>query len=153
MIKITRILFPTDFSQNASVALAYACALAEQNNAELHVLHAIDVGRLAHISEFVPMPDADFESIYAAAKQSLADVVDREWAEKHKVVHTIGKGPPFLEILRHAKERSIDLIVMSTHGRTGLSHLLIGSVAENVVRKAPCPVLTVHPADHTFVMP
>ena len=153
MIKIARILFPTDFSQNANAPLAYACAFAEQNNAELHVLHVIDVGKLAHMSEFVPIPDADFESIHATAKQSLGAVVNREWAEKHKVVLSIAKGAPFLEIIRHAKEHSIDLIVMSTHGRTGLMHLLIGSVAENVVRKAPCPVLTVHPTDQAFAMP
>ena len=62
-------------------------------------------------------------------------------------------GVPFLEIIRYAKELEIDLIVLGTHGRTGLAHVLLGSVAERVVRKSPCPVLTVHPKGHQFVMP
>ena len=62
-------------------------------------------------------------------------------------------GTPFVEIVRHAKENDVDLIVMGTHGRTGLVHALIGSVAEKVVRKAPCPVLTVRPEGHQFIMP
>ena len=67
--------------------------------------------------------------------------------------YRVGKHQHLPEIIRYAKEHEIDLIVMGTHGRTGLTHLLLGSVAENVVRKAKCPVLTVHPTDHSFVMP
>ena len=62
-------------------------------------------------------------------------------------------GPPFVEIVRYAKEEKFDLIVIGTHGRSGLAHMLLGSVAEKVVRKASCPVLTVRPEDHTFEMP
>ena len=63
------------------------------------------------------------------------------------------EGTPFLEIIRYAREHEIDLIVMGTHGRSGLGHVLIGSVAERVVRKSPCPVLTIRPGGHEFVMP
>jgi nucleotide-binding universal stress UspA family protein len=63
------------------------------------------------------------------------------------------EGKPFLELVRAAKDEAADLIVMSTHGRTGIQHLLIGSTAERIVRKAPCPVLTVHPGERAFVMP
>ena len=68
------------------------------------------------------------------------------------VVRATRQGPPFLEILRYAKEVDADLIVMGTHGRSGLVQMLIGSVAEKIVRKAPCPVLTVRPDQHEFVM-
>jgi nucleotide-binding universal stress UspA family protein len=75
------------------------------------------------------------------------------WDEKHTVVRELRKGSPFLEIVRYAKDKNIDLIVLGTHGRSGLSHVLLGSVAERVVRKAPCPVLTVRHPEHEFVMP
>ena len=63
------------------------------------------------------------------------------------------RGAPFLEIIRYAKENDVDLIVLGTHGRSGLAHVLLGSVAERVVRKSPCPVLTVRHPEHEFVMP
>ena len=69
------------------------------------------------------------------------------------MVRELRKGSPFLEIVRYAKDKNIDLIVLGTHGRSGLSHVLLGSVAERVVRKAPCPVLTVRHPEHEFVMP
>jgi universal stress protein A len=154
MIKIRRILFPTDFSQNANAALVYAQHLAEQNEAELHVLHVIeDVGYLLPIPEFGVPSLMNFEETRAAAEKSLNRVVNAEWAKAHKVVRDLRKGSPFLEIIRHAQEKNVDLIVMSTHGRTGLAHLILGSVAENVVRKSSCPVLTVHPEEHRFVKP
>ena len=83
----------------------------------------------------------------------LASLLDSQWEEAHQVVHATGDGPPFLEIIRYAKSNDIDLIIMATHGRTGLAHIMIGSVVEKVVRKAPCPVLTVRPSGHQFVMP
>lgn len=154
MIMISKILFPTDFSQNANAALAYACGLAEQNNADLHVLHVVnETVYVVPLDGMFSTFDFDVNSLRDAAQKGLDQTIDPAWKKAHRVVPEIRFGAPFREIIRHAKERSIDLIVMSTHGRTGLPHLLIGSVAENVVRKAPCPVLTVHPKDHVFVMP
>ena len=69
------------------------------------------------------------------------------------IVKVVRQGPPFLEIVRYAQEANIDLIVLGTHGRGGLAHMLLGSVAEKVVRKAPCPVLTVRHPEHEFVAP
>ena len=69
------------------------------------------------------------------------------------VEHVILRGMPFLEIIRYAKANEVDLIVIGTHGRSGMEHIIFGSTAEKVVRKAPCPVLSVKPAQHAFVMP
>ena len=80
---------------------------------------------------------------------------NRDWAEARqgRIVRSMEDGVPFLEIVRYAKEHEIDLIVLATHGRSALAQVLLGSVAERVVRKAPCPVLTVRPEGHQFVMP
>ena len=154
MTKFRRILFPTDFSQNSKVALAYACMLAEQNEAELHVLYVRDAVDYYLVTlDFVMAPGVDPESGLAEIEKCLGEVVDPGWSKSHQVIQAVRRGSPFLEIVRYAKEKSIDLIVMGTHGRTGLTHLLLGSVAENVVRTATCPVLTVHPDDYKFVMP
>ena len=152
MIQLKRILLPSDFSELASESTKYACALAEQFNAELHMLY---------VHESIVVPEyamgIDWERLTQEAKKSaemhLSELLDPAWAEERSVVIATAEGPPFLEIIRYAKEHEIDLIVMATHGRSGLSHMLIGSVAEKVVRKAPCPVLTVRPKGHQFVMP
>jgi len=69
------------------------------------------------------------------------------------VIHAVVEGSPKVEIIAYARKHDIDLIVLSTHGRTGLTHVIMGSVAESVVRTAPCPVLTMRPDGHQFVMP
>jgi nucleotide-binding universal stress UspA family protein len=93
------------------------------------------------------------EESRAAAEHALTRVLDPQWVVGRKVVHTLVEGSPKEAIVRYARTQEIDLIVLATHGRTGLAHLLIGSVAENVVRTAPCPVLTVRPEGHQFGMP
>jgi len=87
------------------------------------------------------------------ALESLRKVLDPEWGEGKRVTIATRQGSPFLQIITYVKEHDIDMIVMGTHGRSGLPHVLIGSVAERVVRKAPCPVLTIRPSEHQFVMP
>jgi nucleotide-binding universal stress UspA family protein len=77
--------------------------------------------------------------------ESLVNLIDADWVEKHRVVHATREGHPVVEILDYAKHEAMELIVMGTQGRSGVTHLLIGSVAEKVVRKAPCAVLTVRP--------
>ncbi len=152
MIQMKRILLPTDFSDLSSEATKYACALAEQFDAELHMLH---VHENVVIHEYGMGIDWDklAKEMKHASEARMNEVLDPEWAEGRTIVRATAEGPPFLEIIRYAKELEIDLIVMATHGRSGVSHMLIGSVAEKVVRKAPCPVLTVHPKGHQFVMP
>ena len=87
------------------------------------------------------------------AETNMTKVLDPQWSAGRKVVHAILEESPKVEIVRYARKHDIDLIVLSTHGRSGLAHVIMGSVAENVVRTAPCPVLTVRPTGHQFVMP
>lgn len=154
MISLRRILLPTDFSDNARDATAYACELAKQFNAELHVLHVLQI----HIDTTPTFgaglaPYTPSKESKDAADRELAKVIPQRLETAFNVVQATREGAPFVEIIRYAKENKIDMIVMGTHGRTGLSHLMIGSQAERVVRKSPCPVLTVRPSDHEFVMP
>jgi nucleotide-binding universal stress UspA family protein len=153
-IEIKRILLPTDFSTYSATATKYACELATRFAAELHLLHALEV-HLASTPDFVmglALPQYIHES-RAAAETSLARVLDPQWSAGRKVVRSVVEGPPKVEIVRYARTHEIDLIVLATHGRSGLTHVIIGSVAESVARTAPCPVLTVRPEGHQFVMP
>jgi nucleotide-binding universal stress UspA family protein len=153
-IDIKRILLATDFSAYSATATQYACELVTKFSAELHLLHALEV-HLSPTPGFamgLTLPQYLHES-RAAAEQALASVLDPQWAADHKVVHAVVEGSPKVEIVRYARSQDIDLIVLATHGRTGLTHVLMGSVAESVVRTAPCPVLTVRPEGHQFVMP
>ncbi len=154
MIDLQRILLPTDFSDNAAEAQKYACEFADRFGSELHLLHVLEV----HVD---PTPQfgmglalpSHMEESTKAAENQLAALLPAAWASMHEVVRATMHGSPFVEIVRYARQQNIDLIVMGTHGRTGLAHVLTGSVAERVVRKAPCPVLTVRPEGHQFVMP
>lgn len=154
MINLKRILYPTDFSEYSAEAGKYACAFAEQFDAELHLLHVLEI----HASTtpvfgggLALMPK--IQESRAAAEAELDRLLDSEWQAKRRVVRSVSEGTPFLEIIHYAKRNDIDLIVMGTHGRSALSHVLMGSVAERMVRKSPCPVLTVRPGGHEFVMP
>lgn len=155
MIRIQKILFPTDLSDAAAEAQVYACSLAEQYGAELHVLSVVQDVTLVSPDPSNPwvIPASSLDEIKESVLRALEPIPDPRWADGRQVVKLVRSGVPFLEIIRYAKEANIDLIVIGTHGRTGLSHVLLGSVAEKVVRKAPCPVLSVHPKDHQFVMP
>lgn len=153
-IRIQRILLPTDFSTNSATATEYACELATKFDAELHVLHTLEIRPIAtpDFGMGLALPRYTEES-RAAVEKALSGLLDANWSKGQKVVRAIVEGSPVKEIVNYARTQNIDLIVISTHGRTGLAHVLMGSVAENVVRTAPCPVLTVRPAGHQFVMP
>lgn len=151
MIRIERILVPTDFSEHSMQAIKYACEIADRFSAELHLLNVVQPVVLA-----TPYAGAvPEEALYPVpgAEKELAELTDPGFEKLKAIERTVRMGTPFVEIVRHAKEHDIDLIVMGTHGRGVLMHALIGSVAERVVRKAPCPVLTVRPEGHQFVMP
>jgi universal stress protein A len=153
MISIKKVLFPTDLSDAAAEAQLYACALAEQFGAELHVLSVMQDVSLMSPDPNMPwvIPASSLEEVRQSLETALVNVPDPKWAAGKTVYRVIRIGAPYVEIDKYAAEQNVDIIVLGTHGRSGLTHLLLGSTAEKVVRKAPCPVLTVHPKGHQFV--
>ena len=152
MIGLKRILVPTDFSETAAGAMNYAKALAEAFGGSLHVLHVLEdplpgwkpAGHVASVPAIRQNMEQD------AAVQISKVLTDPE-REKFRAELVTLWGSPFVEIIGYAKSHEIDLIVMGTHGHGPIAHLLLGSVAERVVRNAPCPVLTVRHPEHEFV--
>ena len=154
-VRVQRILCPVDFSDSSDHAMRYASALAETFGAELTLLHVV-APVMAALPGETSLPDTlqtDIDEIALACRERLEQTVGKLAASGLTVQHKVLNGVPFIEIIRYARDAETDLIVMGTHGRTGLGHLLIGSVAERVVRKSPCPVLTVKHPEHEFVMP
>ncbi len=150
-----KVLFTTDFSPYAAQALPHAVSLAREHGAELHVLHVIPTPELtAQFDVAGPAFDASLLlELERGAQEQIEKVVPEETRKELTVACAVRRGAAFVEIVRYAREQGIDLIVLATHGRTGLTHALFGSVAEKVVRKAPCPVLSVRPKGHDFAMP
>jgi len=155
MIDLKKVLVPTDFSEHGRHALTYGIELAGKFGAELHLVHILQdlVAMVPEPGMAFPMPGDYLKDLRDASTRALAELAQSAVPEGVQVVHEVREGPPFLEVIRYAKENDIDLIVMGTHGRSGLTHALLGSVAEKVVRKAPCPVLTVRDPEHEFVKP
>ncbi len=152
MIKINRILAATDFSECSGHALRYACEMAEVFGAELHLLSVIEIPAGAYPEFGISVRDIE-SGLIRSAEKSLSELPVHKWKDKLTVSRSVVRGAPFVEIVRYAREHDIDLIVMGTHGRGAITHMLMGSTAERVVRKAPCPVLTVRPETHEFVLP
>jgi nucleotide-binding universal stress UspA family protein len=155
MIDLQRILVPTDFSKHSQNALTYAVAFAEKFGADLFLLHVVQDLTL-FIPDMVtvtPPIGPSLEQLTRAVHGALDQVVHDNHLERFPLHREVREGTPFYEIIRFAREADIDLIVMGTHGHTGLAHMLLGSVTEKVVRKAPCPVLTVRHPEHEFVHP
>ena len=152
---VRKVLFTTDFSPYAQQALPFAMGIARDYGAALHVLHVVPTPELAMQFEPVaPVLDPGlFAGLEEAAREHLEVVITREMRKDVPIQLAVRRGAAFVEIVRYAKEEKIDLIVLATHGRTGIPHALFGSVAEKVVRKAPCAVLSVRPAGHQFEMP
>jgi nucleotide-binding universal stress UspA family protein len=138
MLASKAILHPTDFSEHSEAAFEVARALARDHGARLILLHvSLPILKSGEVYALITHPDEIREELTKRLKdmQSMADGLVVELVLK--------EGDAAAQILTTSKETGCDLIVMGTHGRTGLSHLLMGSVAEKVVRHAPCPVLTI----------
>lgn len=152
MIRLKTILVPTDFSECSEAAVRYGAALAEAFGATLHLLSVIhDPYSRPWAAEGFAAPIADLLADWEAdARRRLAEAVPA--GIKSRTILATETGSPHLEIVRYAGRHEIDLIVLGTHGRGPLGHLLLGSVAERVVRSAPCPVMTVRHPQHEFLV-
>jgi nucleotide-binding universal stress UspA family protein len=147
MIALKRILVPVDFSETSAAALRYGVELARGFKARLHLLHVPE-----HPTE-AEYPIGLFETMQSAAHGRLRHLLSDADANELHPQCSMRMGTPPEEIVDYAQEHDIDLIVMGTHGRTGLARVILGSVAERVVRTAPCPVLTVHYPERRLVVP
>ncbi len=139
MLPIRTILHPTDFSRYSEYAFQLACSLARDHGAQLLVLHVVPPPQMV-VYDGMPVSQPAPTLYREGAEERLRQIKPVD--PKVKIEHRLEEGPAAPEILRVAEETKADLIIMGTHGWTGLARLLMGSIAEKVVRKAPCPVLT-----------
>ena len=152
MIKLKRVLVPTDFSDSARHAFTYGLSFAKEYGAELVLLHVVENVTVGYASDLFPVPMAEvFQEISGYARAELAklgqEARDRGVSASEQVI----QGKPSNEIIRFASENQVDMIVLGTHGKGMLDQALFGSTTERVVRRAPCPVLTVRTTEHEFV--
>ncbi len=152
MINLKKILCPIDHSDCSKEALKYAVSFAMKDEAELCLLHVIDIRTFDENLDVMTRQVPDDETM-KQLKTKLLECVPEEIRNDMKIEATVIQGIPFAEIIGFARKKNVDMIVIGTHGRTGLAHIMLGSVSEKVVRKAPCPVLTVRQKNHKFVMP
>jgi len=140
------ILVPLDFSDTSARALEHAKILAERFDAALELLHVVPNPFMANAASLyvgMPLPQDFLNQLEQEARERLEATLTLTERERFQARSVVRIGDPLFEIVDHARSEHVDLIVMGTHGRTGVSHLFLGSVAERVVRTAECPVLTV----------
>ncbi len=152
MINLKKILCPIDHSDCSKEALRYAVSFALKDKAKLYLLHVVDIRSFNESIDAMSKQIPDEETL-ELLKTKLIDCIPVEIREEMDVEALVVQGIPFAEIISIAKSNDIDMIVIGSHGRTGIVHMMMGSVSEKVVRKAPCPVLAVRKSDHEFVMP
>jgi universal stress protein A len=156
VITLKNVLVAIDFGEASETALAYGRELARMAGATLHVLHVVEnviagaVGVEGYVTDFASLQREVEES---ARKQLDSMVTDEDRRTLAAKTVTKTSNSPALSIVPYARDAHIDLIIVGTHGRGGMAHLFMGSVAERVVRTAPCPVLTVRNPEHGFVLP
>ncbi len=152
MITLKKILCPIDHSDCSKEALKYAVSFAMKDNAKLYLLHVVDIRSFNESIDAISKQMLDEETLNQL-RSKLLDCIPGEIREDMDVEANVVQGIPFTEIISSAKANDIDMIVIGTHGRTGIVHMMMGSVSEKVVRKAHCPVLAVRKSDHKFEMP
>lgn len=150
-----KILYCTDFSEDAHWAFTYALQLAKTLKSKLLIFHVTP--EPVHPEQLsIYLPREKMDELRTSQKKEIDQQLKTHYIKKmrgfknYKVA--LKEGEPFVEIVQMAKKESIDLIVMGTHGRSGLDHILFGSTAEKVVRKSPCPVLTIRLPGRKFTM-
>jgi type II secretory ATPase GspE/PulE/Tfp pilus assembly ATPase PilB-like protein/nucleotide-binding universal stress UspA family protein len=141
MREVKRILAATDFDDDGDAAVDYACHLAQQLGAELHLLHVVP-------KSFLPIRAAEEEQRLQSAHEGLGRLPERITPANLMIVRKTCEGAPADEILRYAEEIGIDLIVLGTHGRSGLAHFVLGSIAEKLIRAAACPIVIIRGSMH-----
>ncbi|HXY39700.1 MAG TPA: universal stress protein, partial [Vicinamibacteria bacterium] len=147
-----KVLVPTDFSESARHAFTYGVSFAREYKADLVLLHVVENLTVGYASDLFPVPMAEvFQEISGYAKAELARLGEEARGRGVTVQELVVQGKPSVEIIRFAAENQVDMIVLGTHGKGVLDQALFGSTTERVVRRAPCPVLTVRPAEHEFV--
>jgi nucleotide-binding universal stress UspA family protein len=152
MIALKTVLVPTDFSECSEAAVRYGRALAEAFGASLHLLHVVqDPYKQAWAAEGFAAPVTDMITQWEEQARTRLEETAARCAPLSATV-AVRIGSPFYDIAAYASEKNVDLIVIGTHGRGPIGHMLLGSVAERIVRKAPCPVLTVRHPQHEFVV-
>lgn len=154
MIQLKKVLVAVDFSEHSQVALNYAAEFAKAFDAEVLVCNVVEATDM--LSQLPPGGEGYFPPNIAELRKTRAEeecekLLSESGIAKGRVV--IATGSPFVELVRLARAEGVDLTIVGTHGRGAVAHMLLGSVAEKVVRKSPCPVLTVHSGEHEFVMP
>jgi len=149
MFKIKNILLPTDFSNLSLSAAGYATDLARQYGAKIHFLHVLEkTPPILTIRSLDLSEEKIVKSIKEDAENSMRKALDRIKKDKSvKITPVVRKGIDFEVIIEYCESNKIDLIVIATHGRTGILHTLLGSVAEKVIRYAKCPVLVITPSE------
>jgi universal stress protein A len=138
MLKYNRILCAFEFDGNSTAALSLAGSIAEESNATLHILH---IARVPIQDMDVPLPFDSEPRWEKESKARLAQIARQSLKARVRYVIEVRTGVPDIDIVRAAKELAVDLVVMATHGRSGLEHFVLGSVTEHVIREASCPVL------------
>ena len=152
MRTIKTILVPTDFSPASAHALEYARGLADGFGASLHMIHVVEHLFLpgSYMETYPGLPADYFDNLDKAARERLAAQLSPDETAKYSAIFVTRVGLPAREILDYlAAHAEIDLVVMATAGRGAIGRLVMGSVADKIVRAAPCPVLTVHAPDHS----
>ena len=155
-IRFQNILLPTDFSELSKPAIAYAKGLADAFDSQIHCVHVVDDAYQywsAIGPESLPVGPPPEEMIALGRKRLERFCADHFADLKRPIVSNVAYGRPFAEIIAYARENHVDLIVMATHGRGAIAHVLLGSTTEKVVRKSPCAVLTVRSNEQPFAMP
>jgi universal stress protein A len=155
MILLNSVLVATDFGDPSKSALEYGRNFARAFGAKLHVLHVAPRVMPMSAVEFDPtnMQDLQTEMTEDASRQLDQLLTDNDRAQLHTKAVVLTSTSPAATIVDYARETHVGMVVVGTHGRGGMSHLLMGSVAELVVRTAPCPVLVVRPNEHEFILP
>lgn len=155
MITLKIVLVPTDFSETSEVAVQYGKALAAAFDAALHVVHVVQepFAQPWAVEAYGFSLATLQEEWLRDAKTRIEQILTAEERTRYKASLVTVIGHPVVEILKYAEQHPVDLIVIGTHGRGPLGHMVMGSVAERIVRKAPCPVLSVRHPEREFVVP